>query len=691
MTRITQYAGLLVFILVCCISNVRGQGIFPIATNSNVTEFGGAVMSIGTNYLAGLVSGTNVAGQLLGPNGQLLGAPIIVGANPGFPPALAMAPARTNALAAWTDNSIASGATMFGRLISAGGVGPSFPLIASVGGHGVQAVQTAASDGTNFLTVWKDNSSGAYYGQRVSGTGTLLGSEFLLFTMSGNGDRNVALAFGRTNYLIAWQDGTGGGDQTYCKLISPSGSVGSEFQVNTTPSQDMNPAAIGFDGTNYLVVWNRSTNYTNGTRPEWQLCGRLVSQSGVALDNELVLVTEQASFPAVAFDGANYLLAWGYDTTTTNADQSIHAQYFDRSGNALGPIITPFATQGTNPPLLPLEGLLYDGQRFLLSATFGSFVLAPSGDVMGFAGGDIYGTFLPRSTMPPVFKNATVTGGYFQGQLEVTPGISYTIAASTNLQDWAAVDLISSDGTNRLELQDPRPVAGQGRQFYRALVGNFVSARFSFNFHHFANAGSFGSGLTPAVSFPVTLNSYSANFDVENDDSPPAATNVFFTGPAGSGLANTPAEPDNSSIDTSGAEYQSPFISSPSTAPGGTWTVNYRGTNHTFTVPDPLAASRLVIPLPTATVSGDVLQSVSWAYKDAMSGNNLGSAPSFVVDIQVQIEGLVGGRLYNSPWFSPDVTNHTLTSNVAWSNVSTIYMAYDDSMGNHYVVSFTKP
>lgn len=675
--------------LVVCVSSVGHAGVFPIATNPAVVEFGGQVGLIGTNYLAGMVAGADVAGQLFTPTGQLLGSPILVGANPAFPPSLGMAAAKTNILAAWTDYSIASGVTMFGRTFAANGLGSSFPLLASVGGHGAQAVQAAASDGTNFLVVWRDNSSGAYYGQRVSAAGALSGSEFLIFTMSGNGDRNVALTFGRTNYLVAWQDGTGGGDHTFCKLISLSGAVSGAIQVSATPSTDMNPAAIGFDGTNYLVVWNRATNYSIAGWPEWQLCGRNVSQSGVALGGELTLVSEQASFPALAFDGANYLLAWGFDTSTTNTDKTVHAQFFSPTGNALGPIYTPFSTEGTNPPLLPLDGLLFDGQRFLLTATFGSFLTTPMGDVMGFVGGDIYGRFIQPSTTQPVFTNSSVAGGNFQGQLIVAPGMTYTIETSTNLQSWTPVGTVSSDGTNVLDLLDPRPV--ESRMFYRASIGNVMTANLEFRIHEFASAGSFGSGYTPSVPFPVSLASYSANLNVEFDTDCPPATNVFFTGPVGSSLNNQSADSNNSFTDPSSAQYQSPFVSSPAAAPGGTWTVNYKGTNHTFDIADPQAASRLVIPLPTAAVTAGVLQSVNWVYRDASTGATLVGAPGYVTDIQVQVEGLVGGRIYESALLAPGITSDTLTTNVSWSNVSTIHMAYDDSLGNHYVVSFSKP
>jgi hypothetical protein len=171
----------------------------------------------------------------------------------------------------------------------------------------------------------------------------------------------------------------------------------------------------------------------------------------------------------------------------------------------------------------------------------------------------------------------------------------------------------------------------------------------------------------------------------------PAATNVFFTGPSGAGLDNTAGDPNNSNFNDTSAFYESPAVTAPVAAPGGVWTVNYHGTNITFNVSDPQASARLVVPLPTVTVSGDVVQSVNWVYRDAATGNTLAGAPAYVTDIQVQIDGIVGGRIYNSPTLGSGTTSHTLTSAVNWSNVSTIHMAYDDTLGNQYVVSFAKP
>jgi hypothetical protein len=289
----------------------------------------------------------------------------------------------------------------------------------------------------------------------------------------------------------------------------------------------------------------------------------------------------------------------------------------------------------------------------------------------------------------PVFTNASVVGGNFSVQILIASNQLYTVQTSTNLTGWSAVG--SDTATNNLiTMVDPRGTAGFSRQYYRILLGSVAS--FSLQFLEFANAGSFNGNPTPNTTFPVRLNSYSAGLQVNDDTDYPAATNVFFTGPAGSGLTNGPGDPSNSSINSgreNSAFYQSSLIASPPAAPGGTWVVNYKGTNHTFTVTDPQAASRLVVPYPTLTVSGGVLQSVTWVYRDATTGATLSGAPAYVSNIQLQVYGNSSQpTIYTSPNLTPDTTSHTLSSPVNYSNISGIGLAYQDSLGNNYVVDY---
>jgi hypothetical protein len=311
--------------------------------------------------------------------------------------------------------------------------------------------------------------------------------------------------------------------------------------------------------------------------------------------------------------------------------------------------------------------------------------------------GGIFGLFtMAGFCQAPVFTNAVIVGGNFQVQILIASNTTFTIETSTNLTNWTPVG--SQTATNNLvNLVDPRGIAGFNQLFYRLLLGGGGgggggSVSFAFGFLEFASAGSFGDSDTPDTTFPVTLNSYSATFGVQDDTNYPAATNVFFTGPAGSGLTNSPANPDNSNTSDNSANYQSAYVTNPFIAPGGTWVVNYKGSNEMFSVPDPQAASRVVVPYPTVTVSGGVLQSVSWVYRDATTGTMLGGPPAYMSNIQLQVHGTSeAGELYDSNQLTPGTTSNVLTATVNWSNVSGISMAYSDSLGNNYDISFDGP
>lgn len=289
----------------------------------------------------------------------------------------------------------------------------------------------------------------------------------------------------------------------------------------------------------------------------------------------------------------------------------------------------------------------------------------------------------------PILTNATVSGGDFSFQVLTTSNQTFTIEVSSNLTSWLAVGSQTAM-SNVVSLSDPSGVSTVLQRFYRIELGNVSQVSFNFNFLEFASAGNFngGSTSTPNTSFPVGFNSYSANFGVGDDSNFPDATNVFFTGPSGSGLTNTPGDPANSNINDNNASYQSPVINTPAIAPGGTWVVNYKGSNETFSVPDPQATSRLVVPYPTITISGGQLQNVTWIYRDATTGTTLSGPPSYMVNIQLQVYGISQGSLYDSAQLPPTTTSQVVSPSVTYTNVSGIGFAYKDTLDNNYIVSF---
>jgi hypothetical protein len=130
---------------------------------------------------------------------------------------------------------------------------------------------------------------------------------------------------------------------------------------------------------------------TFSTVTNWEIFGRLISQTGTFPGNELQLVTDSGNnvIPSLAFDGSNYLLTWSYGLNVTT-NTNIRFQFLNRTGSAVGPQFTLFTAQGANTPLLAPRGLIFDGIRFAMAATFG---------VISYA--EVYGGFIPASTAMP--------------------------------------------------------------------------------------------------------------------------------------------------------------------------------------------------------------------------------------------------------------------------------------------------
>jgi hypothetical protein len=448
--------------------------IFPIVTNANLVELcvGGAFD--GTNYLVVLESGTNLSVQLVSSNGTLIGSPINVGTNPLFPPGVAVSFGRTNYLVVWSDSSISSGVDMFGQFISRSGgkVGSAFPLLQSVGVHGFQVIQyqCMAFDGTNFLVGWVDQSDSVLYLQFVTQAGSLLGSEIGATTGSGFPAGEAAMAFDGTNYLGLVQLKTSSSPvqfSTYGRFFSRNGSLGTPFLISQTTSVSHNPLTIVFDGTNYLAVWNRDIGSGYPSVPIWKLYGRLVSRTGTSPGNELVLVTNQALMPSLAFDGSYYLLGWSYNLDTTNSNKTLRYRFLDRTASLIGSEFTLFAPQGTNSPLF--GGLVYGSNRFLAVASLGVVAVDSSGGLTGILSGDSYGAFIPKGTAPPQFgPGASYGNQQFSLTLTGTPGINYAVQMNTNLalSNWTA--LVTNSPTNGTFSFTDTHATNQNR-FYRAV------------------------------------------------------------------------------------------------------------------------------------------------------------------------------------------------------------------------------
>lgn len=291
-----------------------------------------------------------------------------------------------------------------------------------------------------------------------------------------------------------------------------------------------------------------------------------------------------------------------------------------------------------------------------------------------------------QAAAPSISKISMLPTRQLELQLAVNVGESYIFEVSTNMLHWRAVGGINNAPASTVTVVNEDTVDLAPGLFVRLKVGRYT--QHSFGFMHFVEAGQFQStSLTPAVSLPVSFRDYSAWFEAEGDEPWPEVKTVSFSGPAGSSLVGVPASAEYSNSEE--GWYMSPNVSATFGAPQGSWTVNYRGTNHLF-ISNIDMLSHLVLPVPSVVISGGLLQSVSWVYRDRASGALLSSAPAYMKQIMVQVEGTTG-RLYDSPdGGSPALTSHVLLEPVVWSNVTAVSLAYDDEQSNHFVLFYQK-
>jgi large repetitive protein len=151
---------------------------------------------------------------------------------------------------------------------------------------------SVASNGTDYLVAWLDARSESgdtdVYAARIRADGTVLDPiAFPLSTVRAEAS-SVAVASNGTDYMVTWlTPGTNSrhrirGTRVSAAGIMLDGTPGSDGVVldQTSSGDEYRDVAIGSDGTNYLVVWNR----VRATSRPWEVQGVRFDSSGTPLD-----------------------------------------------------------------------------------------------------------------------------------------------------------------------------------------------------------------------------------------------------------------------------------------------------------------------------------------------------------------------------------------------------------------------
>jgi hypothetical protein len=227
--------------------------------------------------------------------------------------------------------------------IVGGGAPTSEPAISAGGGSSLVTWEACVADCAGPPRVFQTQ------GARVSPSGVVLDSIEIGPPKGGIDPRSPDVAFDGTNHLVVWQQGFVSPSLQYdvfARRISPAGTaVGEAFPITSQAASEESPA-VGFDGTNFLVVWNADPVSSAG-----RVRGARVTPGAVVLDaSGFDISTARGSAPTVTFDGTNHLVAWAGPTGPVNDDDPLLGRRVSPGGSLVDPAALSLG-QGLHPSL----------------------------------------------------------------------------------------------------------------------------------------------------------------------------------------------------------------------------------------------------------------------------------------------------------------------------------------------------
>jgi hypothetical protein len=261
--------------------------------------------------------------RALAQSGPLIGGdfPLSTELRDQSAPAVAYNPLADEYLVAWVDNRNnhdgGSGEDVYGQRVSGTGelLGDAFPI--STAPYAQEAPDIAYNSAANeYLVVWTDRrftspADADIYGQRVSPGGELLGSPIPIYdSVSVTTQRNPKVAYNSADdeVLVVWEDGRNvsySGVDIYGRRVASTGEpVGNDFVITQMDgNQEGSAIAHNPESNEYLVVW--------GGDDIW---GQRVSNTGALEGRRIPISTAAGSqqSPDVVYNPSarRYLVVW---------------------------------------------------------------------------------------------------------------------------------------------------------------------------------------------------------------------------------------------------------------------------------------------------------------------------------------------------------------------------------------------
>jgi len=220
-------------------------------------------------------------------------------------------------------------------------------------GRGIRVSETelfqrnvvVASDGQDFLLVWMEETldarpAGFLRARRLSREGVLMGP-VLTLSQSAALDSRPAVGWDGLNYLVVWESMPNSNKELVASRVSSSGFILDAIPIRIDSQDDTNPSnpSLTWTGSVYMVVWTQSDRAAECTRLPCpfitrHIHGARVTSGGVVLDRPSLQISQstviQAS-PDVAWNGQTFLVIWSRDENNTR--RGIWAKRIDASGS----------------------------------------------------------------------------------------------------------------------------------------------------------------------------------------------------------------------------------------------------------------------------------------------------------------------------------------------------------------------
>ncbi|NMO21153.1 hypothetical protein HPC49_50350 [Pyxidicoccus fallax] len=258
----------------------------------------------GTTRIYGVrVSG---AGEVLDPLG------IVLSPSPGAHLYPAVASNGTDYFVAWEEVGGSDFRILGTRLTSTGEVLDAQGLLLSAPSGSVSSEPAVASNGTDYLVVWKGptvDTLASIAGTRVTAAGRVLDSPGLNISGAPGSVDDPAVASNGTDYLVVWEDYRNNNNDVFGARVTSAGAVleAAGIPISTANDNQRDPA-VASDGTNYLVVWG---DFRRSSASD--VYGARVSSEGTVLDASGFAISTANRYqhvPAVASLGTEYLVVW---------------------------------------------------------------------------------------------------------------------------------------------------------------------------------------------------------------------------------------------------------------------------------------------------------------------------------------------------------------------------------------------